>query len=601
MGESTGSPQSEKASWLGRVWTAAVLLLGCRRGALLAAAATFILTALLSYWRFSPVPLPRVVRSVQITHSGRVEDWGKVTNDGARLYFLEREGPHWKLVQTSVAGGEPEPVPTPFEKTRILDLSPDRSGFLVASFVMRGTEMPLWVMPVAGGSPRRLGEIMARDAVWCPGGRQILFVKGSDLYLVERDGSQARKFIGTRGLVEWLAWSPGGGFLRFTLGDPENGSSALWEVAADGTGLHPLLPGWSNPPAECCGRWTPDGRYFLFSSHRGGINSIWALPETRGFFHHAPRQPVELTSGPTQMWGGVPSQDGKHLFVFGIEPQTAVVRYDAKMGRFVHFLTWARIGSATFSRDGERIAYVSSPESVLYRSKADGSDRMQLTFSAKNFVDVRWSPDGQQIAFAATAPGEPRKLQVISSGGGTPREMAPEWHDKGRFDWSPDGSSLVLAITSHSSSPATPVDALYVIELKTDKVSKLVGSEGLVDPAWSPDGRYLAAVAADFGKLMLFDFDTRQWAHVAQGTLLTGLAWSRDGKSLYFQDLLEAHQPVYRLNMSGRKREQVPGCEKVLEAGFVRCALVGLDTNDSPLLQLMRGWADIYALDLELP
>jgi len=61
------------------------------------------------------------------------------------------------------------------------------------------------------------------------------------------------------------------------------------------------------------------------------------------------------------------------------------------------------------------------------------------------------------------------------------------------------------------------------------------------------------------------------------------------------------NEPVYRFNVSCRKREQVPGCEKVLAGWFVRCALVGLDTNDSPLVQLMRGWADIYALDLDLP
>jgi DNA-binding winged helix-turn-helix (wHTH) protein/Tol biopolymer transport system component len=572
-----------------------------RRAVLLASGATFILTALLSYWWFTPKPLPRVVRSFQITHSGRVEDWGRIIIDGGRLLFMEREGNRWNLVQTSTTGGEAQPVPAPFQNTRILDISPDRSEFLVASFLMRGTEMPLWVMPVAGGSPRRLGDIMARDAVWFPGGRQILFIKGSDLYLVERDGNNARKFVGTSGEPDWLAWSPEGRVLRFTLSDTEKSSSSLWEVAANGTGLHPLLPGWNNPPAECCGSWTPDGRYFLFSSRRGGIGNIWALPETPPFFRHAPRQPVELTSGPTQMGGGVPSQDGKRLFVFGIQPQTAVVRYDAKIGRFVPLAPWARIWWATFSRDGQQIAYVTTPESVLYRSKADGSDRLHLTYSPMNFFDVRWSPDGKQIAFAAAAPAEPTKLYVVSWGGGTPREMAPEWHDKGRFDWSPDGSSLVFAITGHSSSPAAAVAALYVVELKTNKVSKLVGSERLVDPALSPDGRYLAAVATDFDKLMLFDFDTRQWAQVAQGTLLTGMSWSRDGKDLYFQDLIEVGQPVYRLCPSDHHRERVTGCEKLLQAEVFRCGLAGLAPDDSLLLQLRRGWADIYALDLDLP
>ncbi len=145
------------------------------------------------------------------------------------------------------------------------------------------------------------------------------------------------------------------------------------------------------------------------------------------------------------------------------------------------------------------------------------------------------------------------------------------------------------------------VPALYAVELKTNKISKLAGSEGMIDPAWSPDGYYLAAVRADLDKLMLFDFDKRQWSQVAQGTLLTGLAWSRDGKNLYFPDLLDKGAPVYRLNMSDRHRERVTGCEKVLQAGAFRCALMDLAPDDSLLLQLLRHWADIYALDLDLP
>ena len=40
-----------------------------------------------------------------------------------------------------------------------------------------------------------------------------------------------------------------------------------------------LLPGWNNPVRECCGRWTPDGRYFLFVSTHNRRTNIWALPE----------------------------------------------------------------------------------------------------------------------------------------------------------------------------------------------------------------------------------------------------------------------------------------------------------------------------------
>ncbi len=100
-----------------------------RRAALLVAAVTFTLTALVSSWWFSSPPVPRVLRSVEITRSGRVEALGRIVVDGGRLLYLEREGHRWNLVQTSVVGGEAEPAPAPFQNTRILDISPDRSEF----------------------------------------------------------------------------------------------------------------------------------------------------------------------------------------------------------------------------------------------------------------------------------------------------------------------------------------------------------------------------------------------------------------------------------------------------------------------------------------
>jgi len=103
--------------------------------------------------------------------------------------------------------------------------------------------------------------------------------------------------------------------LRFTMDDSKTGSQSLWEVASDGTGLRPLLPGWSSPPSECCGSWTPDGSYFVFQSqHAANTNSLWAIREKSGFQRSHNSEPVQLTTGPNNMFSPVPSRDGKRLF-----------------------------------------------------------------------------------------------------------------------------------------------------------------------------------------------------------------------------------------------------------------------------------------------
>ena len=53
---------------------------------------------------------------------------------------------------------------------------------------------------------------------------------------------------------------------------------SLWEVSADGTGLHPsaCLDGICRQQ-KCCGNWTPDGKYYVFESTSNDKAEIWAI------------------------------------------------------------------------------------------------------------------------------------------------------------------------------------------------------------------------------------------------------------------------------------------------------------------------------------
>jgi WD40-like Beta Propeller Repeat len=90
---------------------------------------------------------------------------------------------------------------------------------------------------------------------------------------------------------------------KFTLGS----------FGAGTTDLHRLFTGWHNPPAGCCGKWTADGKYFVFRSQR----QIWALTERREFLRQSTVKPIQLTSSPLSLFMPLPSKDGKKLFVVG--------------------------------------------------------------------------------------------------------------------------------------------------------------------------------------------------------------------------------------------------------------------------------------------
>jgi Tol biopolymer transport system component len=105
----------------------------------------------------------------------------------------------------------------------------------------------------------------------------MVYADGRDLFLAKSDGSQPHKLVSAPDQAYNPGWSPDGTVIRFNVGavGASTPTGALYQVAVNGTNLHPLVPGWHTPPEECCGQWTPDGRYFVFQSQ----GNIWALAE----------------------------------------------------------------------------------------------------------------------------------------------------------------------------------------------------------------------------------------------------------------------------------------------------------------------------------
>jgi hypothetical protein len=372
--------------------------------------------------------------------------------------------------------------------------------------------------------------------------------------------------------------------------DSESGAlplhKALWQVSLDGTNLHPLLPGWHTPPVECCGNWTTDGKYFVFGS--GG--NAWALAEKEKWFGKSSAQPVQLTSGPMSFFSPLPSKDGKKLFVVGALARGELSRYDTKSAQFLPFLSGISADSVSFSKDGQWVAYVSFPEGTLWKSKSDGSQRIQLSYPPLIAVLPSWSPDGKQLVFYGFLPGQNAKLYTISTDGGTPSEQIAEDSEKKLDpDWSADGTKIVFG-----NGPANNGSSIRLLDINTHQLSTLPGSTGLYAPRWSPDGRHIVAMTFDSRSLMLFDFETQKWEEIAKITL--GFPnWSKSGEYVYF--LHEEDQPsVMRVRIRDRKLERVADLKNFRQAGFWNVWL-GMAPDDAPLLLRDTGTQEIYALD----
>jgi len=567
----------------GSMSRAAVSRSGWKRWVAVGIAIVIVFAAMFLYLGSRPVPRPTLSGYVQVTNDGIPKSL--FGTDGARLYF--REFARLAISQVAVSGGEIAHIQAPAPTMTPLAVSPDGSTMLVADEVgQTAFSGPFWALPILGGSARRVGDLAGQAADFSRDGRLIAYVNGNDLGVANSDGSQPRKLYTASGKIADVAWSPDGKVIRFTVSYGLSSTGALWQIRSDGTAAQELLPTWKLPPNECCGSWTSDGGYFVFYSS----GNIWARQEKTNWFTKSNSQPFQLTSGPMTFFSPVPSRDGSKLFVTGSLARGELARYDPKSGQFAPYLSGMSADGVAFSRDGQWVAYVSYPDGTLWRSKVDGSEKVQLTFSPLDARLPQWSPDGKQIVFFAFSGTPHPKAYTISSDGGQPVELFPgQASEQWDVTWSADGGKICFGM-----APADANAELKLLDLKTHQVSTVPDSKGLFSPRWSPDGRYLAAMPFASRSLMLFDFTTQKWQEIAQVTL--GFpTWSKNGDYIYFLHE-EDHPSVMRIRVSDRKIEPVADLRNFRQAGLFNVGL-SLTPDDSPLLLRDTGSTDIYALD----
>jgi Tol biopolymer transport system component/DNA-binding winged helix-turn-helix (wHTH) protein len=558
---------------------------------------------------------PRVLRYKQLTFDRQMkgETPCGATNitvtDGPRVLFAE---PTSSVADVSSGGGDVVPVPTPFPCFAFTDISPDKTELLGTAIASNAFDQPFWSVSIASGQAHRIGNLVAGPGAWSPDGQKIAYAMradsgSSDVYVAERDGSNPKKLARIeKDFVGLIRWSPDGKVLRMIVGSLY--SSAAWEVSSDGTNLHrmDLFSGEHRPILDM--NWTPDGKYFLFTAGRGSLfnpffsvgGDIWALREAKSAFLSKTAKPTQLTTGALSFWSPTPSPDGKQVFATGGQVRGELVRYDLKSRKLEPYLSGISAEQLDFSRDGKWVAYVTFPEGILWRSRLDGTERLQLTSPPLVAGLPRWSPDGTRIAFAALPPEGIWNISVVSAEGGRPEVVSQEGNAELDPTWSQDGNSLVFAGMSQAPHPR-----ISSVDLRTARTSIVPGSEGMYSPRVSPDGRFIVALEARGDrKLYLFDGETQKWSEL-MSTKNPGPGWeqwSTDSKFLYYTDLSDRHAPVfYRIRIADRQIERVAAFEVPGGVTGYWLGWTGVAPDGSPLLLSDLSIQEIYALDVDLP
>jgi len=532
-----------------------------------------------------PLPPPRITGYTRITNDGHKKFIAGT--DGNRLYFT-RFLPN-SLDQIGVAGGEDVQIPAGLPGLFwALDISPDGSNLLVTARETGKTENSMWIVRVLGGASRRIGN--SGCATFSPDGNAITCVTSQgDLRLIQTDGTGDLKLAWIGPDAGFLHWSPDGKILRFMR------DGVLWEILADGSDLHEVLPRWQYRGRECCGGWTADGKFYIFVTElrANGGGTIWALDERRGLFRHPSGEPVELTSGPINWNAPVPGKGMNRIFSTGETLRGELSRFDPKTKQLQPFLGGISAQDVSFSKDGRSVAYVSYPDGGLWKADRDGSNAVQLSFPPVFATNPRWSPDSSKIVFGDYHETEADRVYLVSSQGAGAQRLLPA--DPGSLDdpdWSADGRKIVLAASGADGKGGN----LVILDLANRQVTPVPGSDGMSSPRWSPDGKLIAAISGQ--GLKVLDVATQQWSPPLVRMSVDYPAWSSDSKYIFFLFREGADPGVYRIRATGGKVERVVDLKDWHTTGHFSLWMA-LDPTDAPLLLRDGGSDDIYALTLE--
>jgi Tol biopolymer transport system component/DNA-binding winged helix-turn-helix (wHTH) protein len=388
----------------------------------------------------------------------------------------------------------------------------------------------LYVQLVGGANPLRLthtstGFICCAD--WSPDGQQIVFARcddhGGSIIIIPALGGSERKLTDVVcweyrvGFPQWTAdgkslvlvdsCTPAArsGIVIFSLqtgekrcldspppGDRDFGPvlspdrktvafqrwasvQEIYTVAISGGNLRQLtnerfdnLPLWL--------MWSPDGKYIVFEPTRDRLARI---PASGG--------PLESTAVYPKI--GAMSRDHRRLAF--IEPALAWILnrvvWRAKLanagGRVVaqnRILVSATGGnsSAQLSPDERRLVFAASHNGAdngadqLWRSNADGSDPLQLTFFERGFAGTpRWSPDGKWIAFDYHSPA-PSQIFLVDSEGRNLHVLVSDTYPNEVPSWSDDGKAVYFA------SRRTGDNQVWRHELSTGKETQVTRHGG---------------------------------------------------------------------------------------------------------------------------
>jgi tricorn protease len=375
---------------------------------------------------------------------------------------------------------------------------------------------------------------------------QIAFAYGGDIWIVSRDGGNAHRLAtGTDRLSDPI-FSPDGTLVAYT--GNYHGNDDVYVVPA--AGGEPVRLTY-HPDADVAVGWTPDGKSVLFRSQRYSYSDpdqLFTVPATGGFPTKLPLAMAETGSySPDRthlayvpnfrwepFWKGYRGGQTTPVWIANLA-DSSVVKVPREnsndndpmwVGHTVYFIS-DRSGPVTL------FAYDTQSQKVTQVLKNTGFD---ITSASAGSGAIVYSQFGQIHLYDLKT--HKSKLVHINVAGDMP-QLQPRFEkvtdeDIVNADISPTGVRGLFE--AHGD--------VFTVPVKKGDVRNITNSSAVEDrdPAWSPDGKWIAYFSDRSG-----EYDLRIRSQTGLGPVKTihlgqpsayyyQLSWSPDSKNLSFSD-----------------------------------------------------------------
>jgi imidazolonepropionase-like amidohydrolase/Tol biopolymer transport system component len=404
-----------------------------------------------------------------------------------------------------------------------LDVSPDGQTIV---FDLLGD---LYTIPIAGGSATQITNSMAYDAQprFSPDGKSVVFTSDRDggenvwtLDLASRKYKEITKGK-TTGRYRSPEWTPDGQYIVVSRSGPSIGMSKLWMYHKDGGGGYQLIRdpqplNGAQPLTTLGAAFGKDARYIWYAQRAGAWEYNAALPQFAIYTLDRRNGRRELRAN---VYGSAfrpaLSSDGKYL-VYGTryENQTGLrirdletmeerwLAYPVQRDEQESVASMDVYPGYSFTPDNKAI--VVSYGGRIWRVPVDGSAPANIPFHVntklalgplvrftypmsdsaefvvKQIRDAVPSPDEKKLAFVSMD-----HLYVMDYPGGTPRRVSDLEGNETEPAWSPDGQWLAYVLWTRDGG------SLYKVRVAPQMSRPVLLTTAKAyyeDPVWAPNG-----------------------------------------------------------------------------------------------------------------